>query len=339
MRTHKNDLQSLALRLGYGKEVLLDVIKNAPKYYAPFHMVSTKKDGSKKTRHIDNPHKKYPLRTLQKAINKELLIPEIPQLDEALVGGIKRRSSILKHIEPHIGKKTIVCMDLSNCFPNISYDRIVAVWKRLGYTTQLAKLLASATTFRGYLPQGAPTSSLLCNFAMSPMATELRLEMEARSLGFTQYIDDLCFSGDDDAAARGMINKVYEIVPRYEQRINRKKSDIMDAKHRQSLMSIIINQKTKIDEAMIKKVEGRIELIGSEADGIIDSFTNMSIGGQIMHIKKFDVRVGAHLERLFNAQVKKVYEGGSKIKNEELETCWDYRKDKTHRAKCRHLTK
>lgn len=336
MLTYKNDLQSLALRLGYSKELLLEVIKGAPKYYAPFHMVSIKKDGSTKTRHIDNPSKKFPLRALQKAINKELLIPEISQLDDALVGGIKKRS-MLRHIEPHIGKKTIVCMDLSNCFPNISYDRIVLAWKRLGYTTQLAKLLAGATTFRGYLPQGAPTSSLLCNFAMSPMTTELRLEMEARSLNFTQYIDDLCFSGDDDKAVRDMINKVYGIVPRYEQRINRKKTDIMDAKHRQSLMSIVVNKKTKIDTAMIKKVETRIEMIANEADGIIDSFTNMSVGGQILHIKRYDAKVGDHLESLFNAQVKKVYEGGSKLKNEELEQCSDYRKDKTHRAKCRYL--
>lgn len=336
MMTYKNNLHSLAARLGYGEELLLRVIKDGPKYYVPFHLVSTKKDGSIKTRHIDNPHKKYPLRALQKAINKELLIPEIPHLDESLVGGINKRS-MLRHIEPHIGKKTIVCMDLSNCFPNISYDRVVSVWKRLGYTTQLAKLLASATTFRGYLPQGAPTSSLVCNFAMSPMTTELRLEMEARSLSFTQYIDDLCFSGNDDKVARDMINKVYEIVPRFEQRINRKKSDIMDAKHQQSFMSIVVNKKTKIDTAMIKKVEARIEAIASEAGGIIDSFTNMSVGGQILHIKRYDAKAGNHLERLFNARVKKVYEGGSKSKNEEVQPCWDYRKDKTHRVKCKHL--
>lgn len=336
MLTHKNSLSSLASKIGYSEEALLDVIKNAPKYYLPFHMVSTKKDGSTKTRHIDNPHEKYPLRALQKAINNELLIPEISHLDQALVGGIKKRS-ILSHITPHIGKKTVVCMDLSNCFPNISYDRVVSVWMRLGYTTQLAKLLASATTFRGYLPQGAPTSSLLCNFAMNPMASEIRRLMEAQSLDFTQYIDDLCFSGDDDSIARDMINEVYRIVPRFEQCINRKKSDIMDAKHRQSLMSVVVNKQTKVDPSMVKKVEQRIYAIASEDNGIIDSFTNMSVGGQILHIKKYDSRAGDHLERLFNAHIEKVYTGGSRSKNEIIKPCWDYRKDKSYRAKCRHL--
>lgn len=337
MQTHKDSLLSLASRLGYSEETLLDVIKNAPKYYSPFHMVSIKKDGSKKTRHIDNPNKKYPLRALQKAINKELLIPEIAHLNSVLVGGIKKRS-MLKHIEPHIGKKTIVCMDLSNCFPNISYERVVAVWKSLGYTAQLAKLLASATTFRGYLPQGAPTSSLLCNFAMNPMATEIEELMTINSLNFTQYIDDLCFSGNNDQVARDMINEIYKIVPRFEQRVNRKKSDIMDAKHRQALMRIVVNKQTKIDATMIKKVEERINTIVSKDKGIIDSFTNMSVGGQILHIKKYDIKAGSHLERQFNDHVKKVYDGGSKTKSETIETCWDYIKDKTHRAKCKHLT-
>lgn len=336
MLTHKNSLASLASKIGYSEELLLDVVKNTPKYYSPFHMVSIKKDGSKKTRHIDSPHKKHPLRSLQKAINKELLIPEISHLDSALVGGVKKRS-MLEHIEPHIGKKTIVCMDLSNCFPNISYDRIVAAWKQLGYTNQLAKLLASATTFRGYLPQGAPTSSLLCNFAMNPMATAIRKLMAANSLDFTQYIDDLCFSGDDDEVARDMINEIYKIVPRFEQHINRRKSDIMDAKHRQSLMSIVVNQQTKIDASVIKKVEQRIDTIMNESSGIIDSFTNMSVGGQILHIKRYDLKAGNHLERLFNAHVKKVYAGGSRQKSETIEPCWGYRKDKTHRAKCAYL--
>ena len=212
-----------------------------------------KEGWQQKTRHIDNPHKKFPLRALQNAINKKLLIPEISRLDQSLVGGIKKRS-MLKHIEPHIGKKTIVCMDLSNCFPNISYKRIVEVWKQLGYSPQIARILASATTFRGYLPQGAPTSSLLCNFAMNSMATELRELMEARAISFTQYIDDICFSGDDDKVVRAMMNEVYKVTPRYEQHINRKKNEIMDSKHQQKFMGVIVNTKTKVDDAMVKKL-------------------------------------------------------------------------------------
>lgn len=336
MLNHKNTVANLALKLDYGEKEFLEVVKSAPKYYAPFHMVSLKKDGSKKTRHIDNPHKKFPLRALQNAINKKLLIPEIPRLDRSLAGGIKKRS-MLMHIEPHIGKKTIVCMDLSNCFPNISYKRIVEVWKQLGYSPQIARILASATTFRGYLPQGAPTSSLLCNFAMNSMAIELRELMEARAIDFTQYIDDICFSGDDDKAVRAMMNEVYRITPQYEQHINRKKNEIMDSKHQQKFMGIVVNIKTKVDEAMVRKVVDRIKAVQNDDSGFIDSFTNLSIGGQILHIKKYDSKNGDYLEKLFNNSIQKVYDGGSKPAGATIETCWDYRTDKTRRIKCRHL--
>lgn len=335
MVTHKDDVGALASRLGYGKERLLEVIANAPKYYKPFHLESVKKDGSKKTRHIDNPTKKLPLRELQIAINKELLIPETGKLNPLLVGGVKKRKMI-EHIAPHIGKKTIICMDLTNCFPNISYAQIVGVWRSLGYSLKLAKLLASATTFRGYLPQGAPTSSMLCNFALNPMASELEAEMRSRSLDYTQYIDDLSFSGDDDIVVREMVNIVYDVVPKYGQHINRKKTDIMDAKHKQEMMNIGLNSRVKVNSGYIDKVKRRIKGL-AESGGIIDGYTNLSIGGQVLHVSKYDRKAGDHLEKMFSEAVQAVYDGGAKSKKEVVKPCWDYRKDTTHRAKCRHL--
>ncbi len=335
MQSYKNDRTLLATRLGLMEDELLALVANAPKHYRPFHLTIVKPNGTRKTRHIDNPHKRYSLRAVQKRINNELLIPEIPTLDDALVGGIKKRS-MLKHIEPHIGKKTVVCMDLSNCFPNISYKRVVAAWKRLGYSDQLAKLLAKLTTFRGYLPQGAPTSSLLCNFALNPMAVELHKLMAAHGIDYTQYIDDICFSGNDDTQVRAMINEVYRIAGRYEQHIKRKKTEIMDSKRRQQLMRITINVKTKIDGDVMAKI---IAIIGSlPKDGVIDRNTSLSITGHILHVRKFDGKAAAYLERTFNAKVKKVYESDERSKQDGVvEPCDDYRKDGTRRAKCQYL--
>ncbi len=334
MLSHRDTISILASRLGYGEKELLSIIKDAPKYYLPFHMVTVKKDKSIKMRHIDNPHKKFPLRDLQKSINKQLLRSEISKLDSSLVGGIKKRS-MLKHIEPHIGKKTVVCMDLSNCFPNISYKRIVETWIRLGYSDDIAVLLAEATTYRGYLPQGPPTSCMLCNFALNPMATEIRELMDANGINFTQYIDDITFSGDDDIVVRRMVDQVYKITSSYGQKINRSKTEIMDSKHRQKFMGIVVNAKTKVDDDAIKKIAERIKLATS--DGFIDSFTNLSIGGQILHVRKFDTKAGDYLEKLFSKSVQNIYEGGSKSRNATVEPCLEYRRDKTHRAKCTHL--
>jgi hypothetical protein len=111
---------------------------------------------------------------------------------------------------------------------------------------------------------------------------------------------------------------------------------IMDTKHRQQSMSIIMNAKTKVDKEMIAKITDRIESMAK--NGIIDSFTNLSIGGQILHVLKYDVKAGKRLEKLFDKHVKNVYEGGSRSFDCTIKPCLKYRYDKTHAIKCSHLT-
>lgn len=336
MISYKDDIASLASKLNYGENEFMRVVAEAHKYYRPFHIVTIKKDGKKKVRHIDNPYKKLPLRSLQIAIKKELLNSQASMLDKALVGGIKKRS-MMSHLEPHIGKSTVVCMDLSNCFPNISEKRVFEVWKdQLGYSAKLAELLTKATTYRGYLPQGAPTSSMLCNFALNPMAKEIRELLEPNDVSYTQYIDDICFSGDDQTVRR-MVSEVHHITYSYDQKINRSKTEIMDTKHKQRSMGIVVNAKTKVDSVYVEKVIKRI--MEEASTGYISSGMKISITGQILHIKKYDVKSGNHLEELFNKKISDVYDGiMDRQLNGEIKTCWQYRLDRTGRKKCRYLS-
>jgi len=61
-------LSSLAKRLGYDEEKLIQIAHSSRLYFKPFHIITIKEDGTKKTRHIDNPSKKFPLRALQKKL-------------------------------------------------------------------------------------------------------------------------------------------------------------------------------------------------------------------------------------------------------------------------------
>lgn len=101
-----DSLSELASTLGYQDELLVEIVRRAPDYYKPFHLITQKPNGQKKTRHIDNPYKKYPLRPLQKAIKKKLLEPALGGLDSSLVGSIKGRK-ILDHVLPHLNKQTV----------------------------------------------------------------------------------------------------------------------------------------------------------------------------------------------------------------------------------------
>lgn len=325
-----DDLSELASVLGYSEELLIEITSNASNYYKPFHLTTQKPNGQKKTRHIDNPYKKLPLRPLQIRIKKRLMEPALGGLDKALVGGIKGRK-ILNHVTPHLGKRTVVCMDLTNCFPNINEKRINAVWLSLGYSNELAEILTKATTYRGYLPQGAPTSSLLCNFALNDMAEELRTMLARNGLSYTQYIDDICFSGDDKIA-REMINEVYKITYRYNQKINKGKTEIWDSKHKQTVMGLVVNSRTRIDDVYINKLKSRII---SETDrGIISTGVKISLLGQIRYIEATNQGAATYLSRLLSLRISNTYEGKLEKDKGKVRPCYQYINDKTGRKKC-----
>lgn len=335
MHTHKNHLGSLASRLNYSEDALVEIIDNASRYYRPFHIVARKPGGKRKIRHIDNPYKKLPLRALQVAIKKELLNSQSGKLDPSLVGGVKKRSMI-SHLEPHIGKQTVVCMDLSNCFPNIDSGRVFRMWRdELGYSNDIAKLLTKATTYRGYLPQGASTSSMVCNFTLNQMAREIRELLASNDISYTQYIDDLCFSGDDNVTRR-MIGEVHRITYSYGQRVNKAKTEIMDTKHRQQTMGITVNARTKVNSSYLNSIAKRIDT--ETQAGYISSGAKLSIVGQILHVKKYDEKAAAHLERQLNAKVVGVYEGNLEKSHDEIKACRQYQFGRGREVKCRHLT-
>lgn len=325
-----DSLSELASALGYQEELFIEIVEHASDYYKPFHLTTQKPNGQRKTRHIDNPYKKYPLRPFQKTIKKKLLEPALGGLDTSLVGGIKGRK-VLSHVVPHLGKQTVVCMDLTNCFPNISEKRIEKAWVSLGYSDELATLLAKATTYRGYLPQGAPTSSLLCNFALNDMAKELRLLFTQKGLDYTQYIDDICFSGDDKIA-REMINEVYRITYRYNQRINRKKTEIWDTKHKQTVMGMVVNRKLRIDDTYVDKLRNRI--IHETDGGLISTGMKISLLGQIQYVTSTNKEAGVYLSRVLSHRISNTYEGSLGKDKGEIRPCYQYINDKTGRKKC-----
>lgn len=328
------DSQSeLASALSYQEELLIEIVKHTPDYYKPFHLTTQKPNGQKKTRHIDNPYKKYPLRPLQKAIKKKLLEPALGSLDTSLVGGIKGRK-ILSHVSPHLNKQTVVCMDLTNCFPNITEKRIKNVWMSLGYSEELAGMLTKATTYRGYLPQGAPTSSLLCNFALNDMAKELRLLFTQNGLNYTQYIDDICFSGDDKTA-RKIINEVYKITHRYNQRINRKKTEIWDTKHKQTVMGLVVNKKLRIDDTYVNKLKKRILLETDES--VVSAGMKISLLGQISYVEITNKEASAYLSRVLSHRITGTYEAALERDKDKVKPCNEYMNDKTGLWKCTYL--
>src|SRR5262249_13182672 len=115
---------------------------------------------------------------------------------------------------PHVKKKVVCNLDLEDFFPSITFARVRGLFHRLGYSPEVATLLALLSTEpprvkaeldeKHYfiavgeraLPQGACTSPAITNLVCRRL--DARLAGVAKKWGFayTRYADDLTFSGD-----------------------------------------------------------------------------------------------------------------------------------------------
>jgi hypothetical protein len=132
--------------------------------------------------------------------------------------GFTRGRSIVSNASPHIGQAVVINVDLKDFFPSIAMPRVKGVFKTLGYSEQVATVLALLSTESASetvvvdgetfhvshgprtLPQGAPSSPALTNILCRCL--DARLQGAAAKLGFryTRYADDLTFSSGADGA-------------------------------------------------------------------------------------------------------------------------------------------
>lgn len=155
------------------------------------HFAVPKRDGSRRELVEPGPR----LKTVQRAI-VALLHENTPH---AAALGFRRGLSIADHAWAHAGAAMIITADIQDFFGSTTRGRIEGWWRQRGYTDTEALLLTRLTTYRGALPQGAPSSPPLSNLVNVDL--DQALERLARSAGatYTRYADDLAFSWPDGA--------------------------------------------------------------------------------------------------------------------------------------------
>jgi hypothetical protein len=180
------------------------------------HFNIPKKDGS--AREIVEPG------PLLKAVQRKILRLYLskPKPHPAALG-FRRKKSIADHAWAHAGAATVITADIEDFFPNTTRQRVKSWWHAQGFSTLETRLLTSLTTYRGSLPQGAPTSPALSNLVNAEM--DAALDRRARQSGgtYTRYADDLVFSwphgweppADFEQAVRAVLREYgYRLHPR-----------------------------------------------------------------------------------------------------------------------------
>jgi hypothetical protein len=101
--------------------------------------------------------------------------------------------STADHAWAHAGAEILITADVQDFFPTTHAWR-VADWWRTQVEDDLARLLTRLTTYRGGLPQGAPTSPGLSNLVNRDLDDRLTRRADAVGARYTRYCDDLAFS-------------------------------------------------------------------------------------------------------------------------------------------------
>jgi RNA-directed DNA polymerase len=181
------DFDHLCLLMGRKKHYMSSIINSSLNHYRKFQI--KKRNGG--FREINTP---YPaLLEMQYWIYSNIL-QKIPINSSA--HGFAFKKSIITNSKLHSGQKELLKLDLVDFFTSIKINRIIHVFKHVGYTNEIAFYLASICTYDEYLPQGAPTSPCLSNIVALKLDDRLIKFAKKFGLRYTRYADDLTFSGE-----------------------------------------------------------------------------------------------------------------------------------------------
>lgn len=227
----------LASRLGMPREKLERIAAEAHTFYNPKSLPKlprpfAKKESKVKVREIDRPCD--PLLEVQRRIH-HILLRDL-SVPEYICGGVKGRS-VLHNVAFHQNAKTLVTLDIKSWFLSITARRIYFVWRRvLNCSRKVARLLTTLTTFNGYLPQGAPTSTTLSNMVLYSIDLAIRKVAKARGVAYSSWVDDLPLSG---ARARDLIPVVITTLKRAGFKISRSKLKVMGARKQRVVNGVV----------------------------------------------------------------------------------------------------
>jgi hypothetical protein len=208
---------------------------------------------------------KRTLKHVQRRILREIL-NHVPPHDAA--HGFSAGRSILTNARPHVKQAVVVKFDLANFYPSVTFARVTAIFRSLGYSREAAIWLARLTTsalpanipflkeepsavlpyLKRHLPQGAPTSPALAN--LSAYSLDVRLSGLARSFGavYTRYADDLTFSGPwrFGTSLRDFIPLVGQIVRQERFRLNAGKRKVLRSSGKLLVTGVVVNEKLNV---------------------------------------------------------------------------------------------
>jgi hypothetical protein len=255
------------------------------------------------------------------------ILDQVPP--HAAAHGFAAGRSILTNAKPHCGQSIVGKWDLSDFYTSVRFSRVVAIFRSLGFSREVALWLGSLTTsaipadlpipnagphaLRGYLgrhlPQGAPTSPALAN--LSAYSLDIRLSGLARSFGghYSRYADDITISGDEAFARRlrNLIPLVESVIRQERFHVHPTKRQVLRSSQRQTVAGVVVNAKPNVrrnDYDRLKAILYNARKLGPASQNR-EAHPDFAahLRGRIAHVAMLNPQRGEKLMRLYE-QIK-----------------------------------
>ena len=241
-------------------------------------------------RNIYSPCQK--LKHLQQIILKELEKQYIPK--KCTYGFIKGKDYI-QNAKYHLNKKIILNIDLQDYFTQIHFGRVQGILMAKPYCLgrEAAMVIAQICCYKGFLPQGAPTSPILANMVTSCLDTKLIKLAKKYKFSYSRYADDITFSSFRSSFPRELITfqnneliigeELNSILNSSKFIINPAKVHISRKSNRQEVTGVIINKKPNIRRVNLNEL--RIVFYKINVEGIYQTAKNYIIINKYKYTK------------------------------------------------------
>ena len=239
--------------------------------------------------------------------------------------------SVKSNAAVHVGRKTVVNIDLEDFFPTISFQRVrgLLLAHPFGLKWPVANIIAQIVCCNGRLPAGGVTSPVLSNLVLSRFDKSLATVVGRFGGRYTRYADDLTLSFDrgpeqlhefiqaTDPGGWAVGPTLNRLVLDAGFVVNGAKLRVRTGSSRKTVTGVVVNARTNPPRSWLQKLEKDVYLAGkfgvgslakivypSETEDVASSRLYREIHGRLAYLSMIRGRtdwVSAGLASSFNA--------------------------------------
>ena len=272
-------INSLAHTLGLQASRLIEIADIAHEFYFPNEPEIKPNGKIRQTYSV-----KDPLYKIQRKILDEIIRGvDFPDYLQGSIKDLENPRDYIRDAKLHSGRDVILKEDISSFFPSTREELVFKMWKYFfNFPHEVAETLTKLTTYNGFIPEGASTSSAVANLVFWDCEPILEHELRQKGYNYSRYVDDITVSFAtriDKKELQNITTKIYSMFISSGLKPNRKKRGVQTKNKRMRVhnLNVASGKPTlpKTERLKIRTAVRELELISQSAsswDEIKDNY-------------------------------------------------------------------